>query len=54
MRWLADENIPGYAIAYPRQRDEDVLSIAETSPASCQQCAGHLLVLPESGGARIE
>lgn len=33
MRWLADENIPGYAIAYLRQRGEDVLSIAETSPA---------------------
>jgi len=33
MRWLADENIPGYAIAYLRQRGEDVLSVAETSPA---------------------
>jgi len=33
MHWLADENIPGYAIAYLRGRGEDVLSIAETSPA---------------------
>lgn len=33
MRWLADENIPGYAIAYLRGRGEDVLSIAETTPA---------------------
>ena len=24
MRWLADENIPNYAIAYLRQRGEDV------------------------------
>lgn len=34
MRWLADANIPGYAIAYLRQRGEDVLSIAETSPTA--------------------
>lgn len=33
MRWLADENIPGYAIAYLRQRGEDVLSVAEISPS---------------------
>lgn len=31
MRWLADEHIPGHAIAYLRQQGEDVLSIAEAT-----------------------
>ena len=33
MRWLADENIPSYVISYLRRQGEDVLAIAETSPA---------------------
>lgn len=32
MLWLADENIPGDAIAFLRQRGEDVVAIAETDP----------------------
>jgi len=32
MMWLADENIPGHAIAFLRQRGEDVAAIAEIGP----------------------
>lgn len=32
MKWLADENIPKGAIAFLRQRGEDVAAIAEFSP----------------------
>ena len=32
MRWLADENIARQAIAYPRSRGEDVVSVSEVSP----------------------
>lgn len=30
--WLADENIPSHAIAFLRQRGEDVVAISETTP----------------------
>ncbi len=33
MKWLADENIPKGAIAFLRQRGEDVAAIAESNPA---------------------
>ena len=32
MLWLADENIPKAAIAFLRERGEDVLAVAELSP----------------------
>ena len=32
MKWLADENIPRGAIAFLRQRGEDVAAIAESNP----------------------
>jgi predicted nuclease of predicted toxin-antitoxin system len=32
MRWLADENIPGAAVAFLRRHGEDVLAIAEIAP----------------------
>lgn len=32
MRWLADENIPGHAIAFMRHRGEDVVAISEVAP----------------------
>ena len=32
MLWLADENIPGRAVAVVRQRGEDVVAIAEIAP----------------------
>lgn len=32
MQWLADENIPGRAVAFLRHRGEDVMAIAEVSP----------------------
>ncbi len=32
MMWLADENIPGRAITFLRQRGEDVVAIAEIGP----------------------
>jgi len=32
MLWLADENIPGHAVAFLRRCGEDVAAIAETDP----------------------
>ena len=32
MEWLADENIPGHAVAFLRHRSEDVVAISEVSP----------------------
>jgi len=32
MKWLADENIPGAAVAFLRRRGEDVMAIAEIAP----------------------
>ncbi len=32
MLWLADENIPGRAVAFLRRRGEDVVAISEVSP----------------------
>lgn len=35
--WLADENIPSHAIAFLRQRGEDVAAISEISPSIADQ-----------------
>jgi predicted nuclease of predicted toxin-antitoxin system len=32
MRWLADENIPGAAVAFLRRHGEDVVAIAQIAP----------------------
>ena len=32
MKWLADENIPGVAVAFLRRHGEDVMAIAEMAP----------------------
>lgn len=32
MRWLADENIPGAAVAFLRRHGEDVVAIAHVAP----------------------
>lgn len=37
MKWLADENIPGGAIAFLRQRGQEVLSVAKLAPGAPDQ-----------------
>ena len=32
MKWLADENIPGAAVAFLRRHGEDVMAIAQIAP----------------------
>lgn len=48
--WLADENIPAHAIAFLRQRGEDVVAICEAGPGMTDR---QVLALARSQGRTL-
>jgi predicted nuclease of predicted toxin-antitoxin system len=45
--WLADENIPGRAIAFLRERGEDVVAVGEICPGKSDQEVLALAIMQE-------